>query len=104
MIIGETKILVYGKPIAGRQYIFGAHGKMCLEKQWAGVPLPFAYQVILQDIEVQESSLPLYKSINEVFPVKSTIFMLGHPHYGAQGEVHFTIDDMTVNRFIINLI
>lgn len=33
------------------------------------------------------SSLPCYKSLDELFPPTTTVFMVGNPYYGAMGEV-----------------
>ena len=41
----------------------------------------------LQDLQVEEAAHTTFKTLDEVFPEGSTIFMLGLPHYGAQGAV-----------------
>ncbi|XP_012251889.2 5'-3' exoribonuclease 1 isoform X2 [Athalia rosae] len=85
--IGETEILVYACLMTGRRYIFGNQGKISLEKQWAEVPSVFPLQATVRDIAVYDPSFVQYKNISEVFTPKSICFMLGHPHYGAMGEV-----------------
>ncbi len=41
----------------------------------------------VQDIAVQDPTFTQYKTLDQLFPVKSDVFMLGSPHYGAMGEV-----------------
>ncbi|XP_046595171.1 5'-3' exoribonuclease 1 isoform X1 [Neodiprion lecontei] len=85
--VGETDVLVHACLMTGRRYIFGTQGKLSLEKQWSDVPSAFALQATVGDIAVHDSSFVQYKNIGEVFTPKSICFMLGHPHYGAMGEV-----------------
>ncbi|XP_012270708.1 5'-3' exoribonuclease 1 [Orussus abietinus] len=85
--VGETHILVHARPIIGRSYIFSAQGKLTFEKQWSEIIMSYAYQAVVKDIAVHDPTFIMYKSVADVFPEKSTCFMLGHPHYGAMGEV-----------------
>lgn len=85
--IENIDILVHARPIVGRKYIFGSQGKLTLEKEWSDFESSYAYQVTLKDINVHDKSFVQYSSVTEVFKPKSTCFMLGHPHYGAMGEV-----------------
>merc|ERR1719300_2134849 len=39
------------------------------------------------DILVEDPGLKTYCTVEELFPPHTTAFMLGQPHYGAQGEV-----------------
>lgn len=45
-----------------------------------------------QDIKAFYSSLTCFKSLDELFPPTTTVFMVGNPYYGAMGEVckHFS--------------
>ncbi|XP_015607830.1 5'-3' exoribonuclease 1 isoform X2 [Cephus cinctus] len=85
--IGETQLLVYACPIIGRRYVFGSQGKMTLEKQWSEYPLAYAYQCIVKDIQVFNPSFVQFTNVKDIFTPKSICIMLGHPHYGAMGEV-----------------
>lgn len=85
--VGETEILVHACLMTGRRYIFASQGKLSLEKQWSDVPSTFVLQATVRDITVHDSSFVQYKDISQVFTPKSICFMLGHPHYGATGEV-----------------
>lgn len=40
-----------------------------------------------QDIQAFYSSLTCFKSLDELFPQATTVFMVGSPYYGAMGEV-----------------
>lgn len=40
-----------------------------------------------QDIKAFYSSLTCFKSLDELFPPATTVFMVGNPYYGAMGEV-----------------
>ncbi|XP_016845549.1 5'-3' exoribonuclease 1 isoform X1 [Nasonia vitripennis] len=85
--VGNIEILIHAAPIMGRQYVYSAQGKMTLEKQWSDVPQAYAYQVVLKDISIHNHDFIQFTSITDVFKPKSVCFMLGHPHYGAMGEV-----------------
>lgn len=87
--IGDTEILVHARLMTGRRYIFGNHGKLSLEKQWSDIPSTFALQASVIDLAVHDPTFVQYKNIDQVFTPKSICFMLGHPHYGAMGEVIF---------------
>lgn len=86
--VGNIDILVHVRLIVGRKYIFGSQGKLTLEKEWSDFESPYAYQVTLKDINVHNKSFVQYTSVSDVFKPKSVCFMLGHPHYGAMGEVN----------------
>ena len=85
--VGEIDILVHAAPMVGRQYVYSTQGKMTLEKQWNDNPMAFAYQAVLKDIAVHDPNFIQFTSITDVFKPKTVCFMLGHPHYGAMGEV-----------------
>ena len=42
---------------------------------------------MLQDISVKDPSFQQYKTLDQLLPVNSKVFMLGSPHYGCMGEV-----------------
>ena len=61
---------------------------MCLHKEWASTPTPFAFQTTVADIatyapEYREKTMTL----SEFFPVKSQCFVMSPPHYGSLAEV-----------------
>lgn len=57
---------------------------VCL--QWCDVLTAYALQTTVRDIAVHDKTFVQYRTLQEVFPLKSVCFMLGHPHYGAMGE------------------
>ncbi|KAG7212279.1 hypothetical protein KM043_012607 [Ampulex compressa] len=85
--IGETEIIVYVKTLVGIKYTLESQGKVTFEKEWQGVPVPYAYQTIVKDITSFSVDTLKYNNINEVFTPGSICFMLGHPHYASMGEV-----------------
>ena len=46
-----------------------------------------ALQAIVKDILVEDKQFKIYSTVEELFPPNTTVFMLGQPHYGAQGQV-----------------
>ncbi|XP_051172121.1 5'-3' exoribonuclease 1 isoform X3 [Leptopilina boulardi] len=96
--VGNIDILVHVRLIVGRKYIFGSQGKLTLEKEWSDFESPYAYQVTLKDINVHNKSFVQYTSVSDVFKPKSVCFMLGHPHYGAMGEVNDPGVDLKTRR------
>ena len=86
--IGKVDILVHALPMSGRKYVMAAtKGRITLEKQWHNLSQPYALQAIVKDILVEDAGLKAYSTVEELFPTGTTAFMLGQPHYGAQGEV-----------------
>lgn len=85
--LGDVEVIVHACPIMGRQYVYGAQGKMTLEKQWNENPIAVPYQVVVDDLTVHNQDFIQFTSITDVYKPKSVCFMLGHPHYGAFGEV-----------------
>lgn len=81
--------MVHTRLIVGRKYIFGSQGRLTLEKEWSDVQSTYAHHVVLKDIAVHDGSFVQYASATEIFKPKNICFMLGHPHYGAMGEVRF---------------
>ncbi|XP_077990094.1 5'-3' exoribonuclease 1-like [Glandiceps talaboti] len=87
VIIGQTFVVLYAKPLTGRKYVCGANGMITLEKQWTLHPIPYALQICVKDIAAYDPSFTQFKTLEELFPAKSVCFMLGTPHYGCMGEV-----------------
>ncbi|XP_043990762.1 5'-3' exoribonuclease 1 [Gambusia affinis] len=90
--VNETTVLLYGQMLTGRKYVPKASGVVELEKQWAKQVLPFAYQTVVKDIKAFYSYLTCFKSLDELFPPSTTVFMVGSPYYGAMGEVQDSQD------------
>lgn len=85
--VGNTNVLLYARLFLGSKYIFGAQGKLTLEKQWNELPTAYAYQTIVRDISTYYKLTQIYKSMHDIFVPETICFMLGHPYYGAMGEV-----------------
>ncbi|XP_068197322.1 5'-3' exoribonuclease 1 [Antennarius striatus] len=92
IVVKETAVLLYGQLKTGWKYVPKANGEVELQKQWAKQVLPFAYQTVVKDIKALYSSLTCFKSLDELFPPKTTVFMVGNPCYGAMGEVQDSSD------------
>lgn len=86
--VGDTNVLLYARTYLGNRYVFGVQGKVTIEKQWNDYPMAYAYQTIVKDISVYSKKLPVYKTMHDIFIPGTFCFMLGHPYYGAMGEVH----------------
>ncbi|XP_057341540.1 5'-3' exoribonuclease 1 isoform X1 [Microplitis mediator] len=85
--IGKTTMIIHACPISGRRYILSNQGRLSLEKEWSNYPFCYAYQTTVRDIEVEQEGFITHKNISDIYVPKSICFMLGHPHYGAMGEV-----------------
>lgn len=92
IIVNETTVILYGQLLTGRKYVPKANGVVELEKQWAKQILPFAHQTVVKDIKAFYSSLSCFKSLDELFPPGTTVFMVGNPYYAAMGEVQDSSD------------
>uniref|UniRef100_A0A8C8DNR1 5'-3' exoribonuclease 1 n=1 Tax=Oryzias sinensis TaxID=183150 RepID=A0A8C8DNR1_9TELE len=98
IVINDTDVVLYGQLLTGRKYVPQDKGALELEKQWAKQVLPFAYQAVVKDIEAFYSSLTSFKSLDELFPPATTVFMVGAPYYGAMGEVQDSQDVLKDGR------
>ncbi|CAL8276824.1 unnamed protein product [Lota lota] len=87
IVVKETAVLVYVQQLTGRKYVPLPNGSVVLEKQWSRQVLPFPYQTVVQDIEAFDSSHARFRTLEELFPPSTSVFMVGHPYYGAMGEV-----------------
>jgi len=85
--IGDTDVLLYARSFLGNQYVFDAQGKVTIKKQWNDYPVAYAYQTIVKDIFIYSKKLPVFETMHDIFIPGTFCFMLGHPYYGAMGEV-----------------
>ncbi|XP_068593767.1 5'-3' exoribonuclease 1 [Cebidichthys violaceus] len=92
IVVNDTSVVLYGQLLTGRKYVPKADGVVDLEKQWAKQVLPFAFQTVVKDIEAFYSFLTCFKSLDELFPPATAVFMVGNPYYGAVGEVQDSSD------------
>ncbi|KAG7525653.1 5-3 exoribonuclease 1 [Solea senegalensis] len=92
ILVNETSVVLYGQLLTGRKFVPKANGAVELEKQWSKQVLPFALQTIVKDIKAFFSALTCFKSLDDLFPQATTVFMVGNPYYGAMGEVQDSSD------------
>lgn len=93
--VGDINLIVHCKTITGRKYICGSKGRITLEKQWAQHSIPICLQSVVKDLKEECPDVEQYRTLEELFPVGKTCFVIGHPHYGCQGEV---VDPKPSNR------
>ncbi|XP_045858037.1 5'-3' exoribonuclease 1 isoform X6 [Meles meles] len=98
IIINETSAVIYAQLLTGRKYQINQNGEVRLEKQWSKQVLPFVYQTIVKDIRAFDSRFSNIKTLDDLFPPRSTVFMLGTPYYGCTGEVQDSGDVITEGR------
>uniref|UniRef100_A0A8C7V9Z1 5'-3' exoribonuclease 1 n=1 Tax=Oncorhynchus mykiss TaxID=8022 RepID=A0A8C7V9Z1_ONCMY len=98
IVVNETAVVLYTQLLTGRKYVPGQSGQVHLEKQWAKQILPFPYQTIVKDIKAFDSSSTRFKTLEELFPPTTTVFMVGNPYYGAMGEVQESSDVIKEGR------
>ncbi|XP_045143411.1 5'-3' exoribonuclease 1 isoform X1 [Echinops telfairi] len=98
IIINETSVVVYAQLLTGHKYQVNPNGEVRLEKQWSKQVLPFVYQTIVKDIRAFDSRFSNIKTLDDLFPPKSMVFMLGTPYYGCTGEVQDSGDVITEGR------
>ncbi|XP_029930281.1 5'-3' exoribonuclease 1 [Myripristis murdjan] len=98
IMVNETAVVLYGQLLMGKKYVPKANGVVQLEKQWAKQVLPFLYQTVVKDIKAFDSSLTRFKTLEELFPPATTVFMVGNPYYGAMGEVQESNDVIKEGR------
>uniref|UniRef100_A0A672LHX9 5'-3' exoribonuclease 1 n=1 Tax=Sinocyclocheilus grahami TaxID=75366 RepID=A0A672LHX9_SINGR len=98
IVINETDVVVYAQLLTGRKYVIVQSGKVHLEKQFAKQVLPFPYQTIVKDIKAFDSSLARFKTLEELFPPGTVVFMVGNPYYSAMGDVQDSSDVINEGR------
>ncbi|XP_053454555.1 5'-3' exoribonuclease 1 isoform X4 [Nycticebus coucang] len=98
IIINETSAVVYAQLLTGRKYQINQNGEVRLEKQWSKQVVPFVYQTIVRDIRAFDSRFSNIKTLDDLFPPRSMVFMLGTPYYGCTGEVQDSGDVITEGR------
>ncbi|XP_012502897.1 PREDICTED: 5'-3' exoribonuclease 1 isoform X2 [Propithecus coquereli] len=98
IIINETSAVVYAQLLTGRKYQINQNGEVRLEKQWSKQVVPFVYQTIVKDIRAFDSRFSNIKTLDDLFPPRSMVFMLGTPYYGCTGEVQDSGDVITEGR------
>ncbi|CAO2633948.1 5'-3' exoribonuclease 1 [Lemmus lemmus] len=98
IVINETSAVVYAQLLTGRKYQISQNGEVHLEKQWSKQILPFVYQTIVKDIQAFDSRFSNIKTLDDLFPPGSLVFMLGTPYYGCTGEVQESGDVITEGR------
>ncbi|KAH9508699.1 5'-3' exoribonuclease 1 [Bulinus truncatus] len=84
--VGNTEIVIYACPMTGRMYTYGAQGMVMIEKQFAANRAPYLHQMTVKDLDVEDGIENMLQNLDEIFPPGCDIFMLGNPHYGAQGQ------------------
>ncbi|EEC10068.1 pacman protein, putative [Ixodes scapularis] len=85
------------------RYICGPKGRITLDKQWSLHSVPYALQSLVKDITEHCPEFEQFKTVEELFPVGKTCFMLGHPHYGCQGEVVDPKPSTKQGRIVVRL-
>ncbi|ELK34946.1 5'-3' exoribonuclease 1 [Myotis davidii] len=98
IIINETSAVVYVQLLTGHRYQINQNGEVRLEKQWSKQVLPFVYQAVVKDIRAFDSRFSNIKTLDDLFPPRSMVFMLGTPYYGCAGEVQDSRDVITEGR------
>ncbi|XP_008065493.1 5'-3' exoribonuclease 1 [Carlito syrichta] len=98
IIINETSAVVYAQLLTGRKYQINQNGEVRLEKQWSKQVVPFVYQTIVKDIRAFDSRFSSIKTLDDLFPPRSMVFMLGTPYYGCTGEVQDSGDVIAEGR------
>lgn len=85
--LGPIKYLVHVNVMTGRDYVYGAQGKMTLNKSYSSIIMPYAYQAIVKDIRVHNPSFVQFTNATEVFTKGSNIYLMSTPYYGSEGVV-----------------
>ncbi|KAF7987890.1 hypothetical protein HCN44_003753 [Aphidius gifuensis] len=86
--IGDIDTLIHAKALNGYRYAITSKGNMSMEKVWKQHAACYAYQVVVRNIQVNNLQLDSDTPITNIYSPNSICFMLGHPHYGAMGEVN----------------
>lgn len=92
---GEINVIVHVKIISGQKYVYTNNGSISVEKQWNIAESFYPLQAVVTHLNVSVSDQLTFTNIQQLFPLGSKVFMLGHPHYGAMGEV------LSINKTLI---
>uniref|UniRef100_A0A8C4QD29 Uncharacterized protein n=1 Tax=Eptatretus burgeri TaxID=7764 RepID=A0A8C4QD29_EPTBU len=87
VLVGEMKLLLQARLLMGQRFVFSSTGHATLEKQWRDKDSVFLLQTTVPEKFPSEPERTDTVPLQMVFPLKSSVFMLGSPYYGCQGEV-----------------
>uniref|UniRef100_UPI00358E17BF 5'-3' exoribonuclease 1-like isoform X2 n=1 Tax=Myxine glutinosa TaxID=7769 RepID=UPI00358E17BF len=87
VLVGEMKVLLQARLLMGQRFVFSSTGNATLEKQWRDKESVFLWQTTVQEKLPSEPEHVDTVPLQMVFPLKSSVFMLGSPYYGCQGDV-----------------
>ena len=73
--------------MTGLKNVYDQNGRVTFEKQWSSIAVPYAFQAIVKELHVKEKFGYQCSTLDEVFTLNSTCFMLGYSGYGLQGKV-----------------
>lgn len=85
--LGDIQILVCVAPLRNREYTFGPHGKMALNKMWGEPPVFYPIQSIVRDIAVHDPHYVKHRNVVDIFTVGSRVFMADTIYVGSMGVV-----------------
>lgn len=75
------------KTFCGQKYTYNKSGGIAVEKQWTFAESAYPLQAIVRYLNVSVTNKLVFENIQQLFPLGSTVFMLGNLYYGSTGTV-----------------
>ncbi|XP_066932891.1 5'-3' exoribonuclease 1-like isoform X3 [Clytia hemisphaerica] len=85
--IGDCDVLVEAKLLLGKRYFCTKDGSVKLEREYSKNTSFYAAKTVVKNLTVHKSSSREYKTVQSLYPVGSTCFMMASEFYGCAGEV-----------------
>ena len=68
--------------MTGLKKVYDQNGRVSFEKQWSSIAISYAFQAIVKELHVKEKFGYQFSTLDEIFILNSTRFMLGYSGYG----------------------
>ncbi|XP_026838294.1 5'-3' exoribonuclease 1 [Drosophila erecta] len=96
-------VLVYVRTFAGSSTVFGAKGTLKVRDSWSTSITGYPAQGVVAELAVRESMRKQFHSVEDFFPVGSTIFLITDPYYGSEGTVQDPLLAHTNGRIQVSI-
>ncbi|XP_015922998.1 5'-3' exoribonuclease 1 [Parasteatoda tepidariorum] len=84
----KINVLVFVKKFSGVKYIVKNDGRIAEDKQFEGSLIYCAAQTVVSDIIPFNPDSKTEKSIVDIFPINSVVFLLTSQYYGSAGKIN----------------
>uniref|UniRef100_A0A2M4AG19 Putative 5'-3' exonuclease xrn1/kem1/sep1 involved in dna strand exchange and mrna turnover n=1 Tax=Anopheles triannulatus TaxID=58253 RepID=A0A2M4AG19_9DIPT len=99
--VGPISQLVHVRTCVGTEYVLKGDG-FVLKRLWNNVAMPYPAQCIVREVKDVMKQRPSYISLENMFPLRSTIFLRATDCYGCMGEVADISENRIQGKFLVH--